>query len=127
MAYATIKAYVMQEMEEIRVSCRWRNDDHRWTMTGAKITSPDNLAAIRDAMETRGSLVLQHWFYCGSCCPDRMIFDDFDDLLDYLKNKTSGGDAIDLWLMHDLCKQDNRFLEGKIPDEDGCVPEGGAY
>lgn len=114
-------------MEEIRVKSRWRADQDRWSSDGSRITSAENLATIRDAIENRDVIVVEHWFYRGGNAPDRMIFDDFEDFVGDIKNKTSGGDAIDVWLMHEHCKPENRFLEGKIPDEDGCVPEGGAY
>ena len=114
-------------MKEIRVKSRWRDEGHRWSINGSRITSPENLETIRDAIENRDVIILEHWHYCGSTAPDRMVFDDFDAFVEYVQHKTSGGDAIDIWLMHDHCRPENRFLEGKIPDEDGCVPDGGAY
>jgi len=115
-----------RDMKEIRVKARWRNEQHRWSTSGSKITSPESLGAIRDAID-RDVIIVEHWVFCGASSPTRMVFDDFDDFVDYIQNKSSGGDAIDIWLMHDHCKPENRFLEGKIPDEDGCIPKKGAY
>jgi hypothetical protein len=56
-----------------------------------------------------------------------MVFDTYEDFTEFLRTRTSGGDAVDVWSMEDLCMPENRLAEGKVPDEAGCVPEGGAY
>ncbi len=67
---------------------RWRSEQHRWSTSGSKITSPENLEAIRDAIENRDVIIVEHWFFCGASAPDRMVFDDFDDFVDYIQNKS---------------------------------------
>jgi len=114
-------------MKEIRVKARSRAPAHCWSITGSKITSPENLEAIRDAIENRGSIIVEHWLFCGASAPNRVVFDEFDEFVEYIQTKTSGGDCLDIWLMHEHCKPENRFLEGMVPDEDGCIPEKGAY
>jgi hypothetical protein len=114
-------------MNEIRSKARWRADQDDWRSDGRKIVSASNLEAIRDVLEKRGCIIVEHWLYRGASAPNRKVFDDFEEFLDYLKTRTSGGDSIDVWSMHDLCKPENRLADGKIPDLDGCVPHGGAY
>jgi hypothetical protein len=59
--------------------------------------------------------------------PERRIFDDFADLEDYLKREASPGDAFWIWGYDALCRDDNVLVMGKLPDDQGRVPETGAY
>jgi|CXWL01.1.fsa_nt_gi hypothetical protein len=114
-------------MDEIRTQARWRAEQDEWRSDGSKIVAPEKLATIREALETKGCIVVEHWLYRGASAPERMIFDDFQKFQEYLRTKTSGGDAIDVWSMHEVCTPQNRVAEGKVPDLDGRVPTGGAY
>ena len=49
-----------------------------WTTQGRKITDPECLEAIRKVLDEEGPVVVEHWFYRGSCAPDRLVFEDFD-------------------------------------------------
>jgi hypothetical protein len=98
-----------------------------WSPEGVKITAPENLGAIRKTLEDKGPVIAEHWFYRGSCAPDRLIFDDFDAFIEYLKNKASAGDAIHVWSFTAVCKDDNELAGGKCPDDQGRVPKKGAY
>lgn len=106
---------------------RWRNESHRWHPDGEKITSPENLEKIYDVLEHTGSIVIEHWFYCGASAPDRRVFDTYDEFIEYLHEHAHAGDDIHVWSLHDLIHEHNRLVHGKCPAEDGCVPEGGAY
>ena len=114
-------------MDEIRVQPRWRAEQDDWRSDGSKIVAPEKFAIIREVLENKSCIVVVHWLYRGSSAPERMIFDDFQKFQKYLRTRTSGGDAIDVWSMHDVCTPQNRVAEGKIPDLDGRVPAGGAY
>lgn len=114
-------------MDEIRKQARWRAPQDDWRSDGRKIVNSENLNTIRDVLENRGCIIVEHWFYRGASAPERRIFDDFDEFLDYVRSHAYGGDAIDVWSMHDLCTPTNRIAQGKVPDLDGCVPSHGAY
>ena len=114
-------------MNEIRSKARWRAEQDDWRSDGSKIVSFENLAAIRDVIENRGCIIVEHWLYRGASAPVRKIFDDFDEFLNYIKTQTYGGDAIDVWSMHELCTRANRIANGKVSDLDGSVPSGGSY
>ena len=101
------------------------NDD--WSTEGRNILSPDRLAKIAQELENVGPVILEHWFYFGSSAPDRIVFEDMDALVAYLKERTKPGDAIHVWSYASLCRDDNALADGKVPDEKGRVPKGGSY
>ena len=71
--------------------------------------------------------VVEHWFYRGSRAPDRLVFDDYDDFLEFLNCRTAADDSIHIWNFATLCRDDNELAYGKCPDENGLVPRRGAY
>lgn len=106
---------------------RWRHEGDDWQMDGAKITEPEALDRIRQCLNVRGPVILEHWFYRGSCSPDRMIFEDFEELTQYLETAAFAGDAIHIWDFAACCKDGAELAHGKCPDENGLVPRKGAY
>lgn len=116
----------MDAPEKMRFSTYTRGSTE-WTDGGASIVSPDNLAKIRHVLQHDGCIVVEHWHFYGGRAPDRMVFDDFEEFIEYLKQHAVAGDAVDVWSMHELCKADNRLAEGKCPDAEGKIPKGGAY
>lgn len=103
------------------------DDGNGWSAEGQNILSPDRLAAIRKVLEDKGPVILEHWFYYGSRSPDRIVFDDYDRLVEYLGTKVGAGDALHVWDYADVCRDDNRLTNGKYPDAQGRVPARGAY
>ena len=98
-----------------------------WVSDGAKITSSDNLSAVKNVLENVGSIILEHWHFYGSRAPDRMVFDDYEDFIEYLNENAVAGDAIHIWSMHELCNEDNELVHGKCPNEENMIPVGGSY
>jgi len=62
----------------------WRSDQDDWHSDGPAITNSEVLKRIHDALEDR-ILVLEHWHYRGSRAPDRIVVDDYDNFIEYLK------------------------------------------
>jgi len=93
---------------------------------GPSILDADTLAALRSALE-ESPLIVEHWFYRGASSPERRVFEDADDLEAYLRQRTRPGDNIWIWRFDWLCRDDNSFAHGKVPDADGFVPARGAY
>jgi hypothetical protein len=106
---------------------RFYSEADEWSTEGRKIISPENLGAIRKTLEEDGPIILEHWFYWGSCAPVFLVFDDFDAFTEYLNNKASAGDAIHVWSFAAVCKDNNELAYGKCPDDQGRVPKTGAY
>ena len=114
-------------MSLVTFKTAWRNDGHDWSVDGEKITDPKKLEMIKGVLEKSGPIIVEHWHYCGGRAPDRMIFDDYEEFVAYLKEKAVAGDAIHIWDAHPLLRDDNELVHGKCPAEDGAVPKGGAY
>ena len=106
---------------------RFFSEADEWTTDGPKIDSGENLEVIRRVLETRGPIIVKHWFYRGSSRPDYIAFDEFDEFEQYLNTKASAGDAIDVWNFADMHTEQNRLVFGKCPDDQGRVPRKGAY
>jgi hypothetical protein len=106
---------------------RFRSDEDGWSADGRKITSPETLDAIRRCLGDEGPIIVEHWFYRGSCAPDRAVFSDIEEFLAYLDAHASAGDAIHVWSFAAVCRADNGLVSGKCPDENGLVPTHGAY
>jgi len=62
---------------------RFYSEDDEWTTGGGKITAPESLQLIRKTLDDEGPIIVEHWFYRGSCAPDRLVFDDFDRFVEY--------------------------------------------
>jgi hypothetical protein len=97
-----------------------------WGTDAPSVLAPERLAAIKQAFHG-SSIIVEHRFYRGSRAPDSFVFDDFEELEEYLRTKASAGDSLWFWRYSDLCRDDNSVTHGKYPDPDGLVPSGGAY
>ena len=97
-----------------------------WSTDGPNITSPKVLEAVRKVLE-KGPVIVEHWHYRGARAPSRLVLDDYDEVLNYLKREASPGDAFHLYDYAACCRDDNSFASGKYPDARGRVPRRGAY
>ncbi|HEY2904002.1 MAG TPA: hypothetical protein VGL59_25670 [Polyangia bacterium] len=87
---------------------------------------PEKVALLRAAFEET-AVILEHRFHRGSRSPERVVFESFESLDEYLRTKAHPGDSIWTWRFEGLCRDDNALTWGKVPDEAGHVPKGGAY
>ena len=99
--------------------------ENKWTKNGENILSEDNLAAIKTHLNTVNNIAVLHWHYYGGRAPTPLAFDDYEEFEEYLNKNVNAGDAIDVWTFPG--KHNERIAGGKYPNENGEVPEGGAY
>ena len=104
-----------------------RYEPDEWTSDSRRISDQATMQTIETAIEGGEIVALEHWHYRGARAPDRMIFDDFEDLTDYLSEKAFAGDAIHIFPINDALKSENKIASGKCPDAKGLVPKKGAY
>jgi hypothetical protein len=97
----------------------------KWSTAGPNILAADQLAAVRHHLENVGFIVLLWGHYRGSKAPTRLTFDDFGEFEAFLMSQPTKGDSIHVWPFPEDPAQ--RIAGGKIPNELGEVPEGGAY
>ena len=97
----------------------------QWTTKGSNILAPAALEAVRHHLENVGFIAVLWWHYYGSRAPTTLTFDDFEDFEKFLRSEPIPGDAVDVWPFP--TDPDMRIAEGKIPNEHGEVPDGGAY
>jgi hypothetical protein len=98
-----------------------------WQDWGNNILAPEKLAKIEKVVENLGPIILEHWFYRGGSAPDRLIFEDYESVRNYLGTRVAPGDAIHIWNYAELCRDDNSLTNGKYPDARGRTPKRGAY
>ena len=104
-----------------------RYEPDEWTPDGQKILSDENLEIIRKTLEDEGPIIVEHRFYRESRSPDRLVFEDLDDFVEYVNSKARPGDAFYIWSFYLICTDESIIAHGKYPDDDGCVPKKGAY
>lgn len=102
-------------------------DTDKWTTDGSVILSQERISRLRKIIEDESAVIIEHRFYRGGRAPYRFVSDDFDDIEQYLKSKTTPGDSIYFWRFEDCCREDNIEVNGKVPDEFGKVPKRGSY
>jgi hypothetical protein len=104
-----------------------RCEDDEWVLNGRRLDTPQNLEAIQQCLADRGPVIVEQWFYRGSCAPARMIVDDFEELQSYLQRSAKPGDSFYVWDYRAVCQDANYLANGKYPDKDGMTPLKGAY
>lgn len=102
------------------------NEDDDWSKDGVNISSLDILAKVQTILE-QGPVILEHWFYRGSRAPSRLIFDEYEDFLNYLTSEARPGDQFLAWDYAALCKDDNTVVSAKYPDASGRTRRRGPY
>ena len=102
-----------------------RDAQHGWCLSSYNITTAENIAAIRAAVE-QAPIIVEHWLYCRGSAPERRIFEEFEEFDEYLRGSAQPGDAFYVWSFKE-CRDDNTVAQGKFPDSRSFVPRRGAY
>lgn len=100
--------------------------EDEWTITGGRLDD-QLLQRLHDTIEHESPVVVEHRVYRGARAPHRFVCDDFTELTRYLNTGVRPGDSFYFWHFDKCCREDNVLQRGKVPDDDGRVPKGGAY
>src|SRR5947207_6337480 len=110
---------------KFKPGCRIEADE--WTCEGEQISAPEKLAAIREALEKTGPVLVQHKFLRGARSPHERVFDDYGEFVAYLTGNARAGDKISVWSLWPFMRDTPPLADGKCPAEDGAVPNKGPY
>jgi hypothetical protein len=103
----------------------WIVESDDWG-AGASILAEETLGRLRAAL-AESPLICEHWFYRGGRAPERLVIDEYDELRAYLGRGWNPGDAFHIWRFDHVCRTENEFARGKLPDDRGRVPKRGPY
>ena len=105
-----------------------RTESDDWHSDGPFLTDSGTLDRLEAMIDKGATLIAEHWHYRGSRAPDRLIVDNLDDFLKYLKNNAIAGDIVDVFDISEAWEaKGDPVLSGKCPDERGEIPRSGAY
>lgn len=96
------------------------------TATPPNFDDPAVWDALRRTLD-QSFVILEHRHRAGSRAPTVLVFDDYDELVAYIRANARPGDALWTWRYDALCRDDNSLVHGRMPLSDGTVPTGGAY
>lgn len=112
---------------ELKFKAGYRAETDEWTCDGERISVPEKLDVIRNALEESGPVLVQHWFLRGACSPQVSVFNDYEDFISDLTEHARAGDNISVWSLGPFMRDTPPLAQGKCPAEDGAIPKRGAY
>jgi hypothetical protein len=114
-------------MSVIKFKPGYRIEADNWSLDGEKISSPEKFDAIKAVLEKSGPVLVEHKFLRGARAPHIVAFDDYEDFISYLTENARAGDKIHVWNLRPFMRDTVPLAHGKCPDQDGAVPQKGAY
>ena len=105
-----------------------RYEPDNWSGDGEIFTSRSKMDRLQAYLEQGKVLVAEHWHYRGARAPNRLLIEEVDDFIEYLEKEAIAGDIIEVFDLSEVWRnKGDAVLSGKCPDENGEVPEKGAY
>jgi len=105
-----------------------RYEGDEWSKEGSMFPTKEKLAVLQKLLLKGKFIVVEHWHYRGASCPDRMVIQDVDDFTEYLEKHAIAGDIIRVYdLTETSWTKKTVLIEGKCPDDNGEIPNKGAY
>src|SRR4051794_8041044 len=100
-----------------------RTEVDEWTCYGERISDPEKLDAIKKTLEKSGPVVVRHCVLRGGTAPHTLVFDDYEEFVEYLVGAARAGDKICVWSLWPFMRDTPPLAHGKCPDDDGAVPK----
>jgi hypothetical protein len=98
-----------------------------WVVDSDLSINPELLGRIRQRIEDVSAVIVEHRFYRAGSAPHRFVFDSYDALDTYLRERTRPGDSFYFWEYESCCTDANFMAHGKVPNDEGKVPRRGSY
>lgn len=105
----------------------YRHEPDGWNKKGSIFTSEENLKVLEEMLSGGQFFIAEHWHYRGARAPDRVVVEDCDEFINYLKENAIAGDIVKICNLTEAWEGKEKIMEGKCPDDKGEVPERGAY
>ena len=91
----------------------------------SSILSQENLDAVRHHLNFVGYVAVMHKHLFGGRAPTALAFSEIEDFEAYLSEHCKPGDKVIVWPFPD--QGVGEIAQGKIPEADGTIFQGGAY
>ena len=72
----------------------------------------DAIARLRDTL-AGSPVIVELRFPASPSTPERIVFNQYDMLADYLRRVARSGDAITIWRYNAVCRDDNALLRSE--------------
>lgn len=102
------------------------SESDEWLVDESIALSQERIKRILDLLHET-PVIVEHGHYRGASAPTWRVLHSRGDLLEYLREHVRAGDSLHFWRLDRACPDDSRVTWGKVPDEHGRVPLGGAY
>jgi hypothetical protein len=89
-----------------------------------RITSPLKLARIQACLAEGGPILVEHWSDRSSVRPVYKVFEEYENFAMYLKSSVCAGDALHVWDLRAMLRDDNKLAYGKYPHARGLIAPG---
>ena len=103
---------------QVKSTRRFDNDTREWVHNNSLNCQYSSIFLDADFY------IIKHWLYCCCCTPAFEIFFEKQDLEDYITKSVKAGDYLEIW---SISGDKMKYIEGKVPDENGLIPLKGAY
>jgi len=113
-------------LKDIQFNCAFTGGCE-WTTEGNSVKDEVFESVLDSIFDSGKSILLVHFYFCGSSAPDYFILDDYEDTVEYLNEHAKAGDRIEIYCFDDMLEAAKCLGAAKCPNEAGEVPEGGAY
>lgn len=97
------------------------DEEGRTTLTAGSSTTLDE-----EEQHGRGERIVEH-LQRESGSVTRFVVNEVYALLEFVRDRAKPGDELRSWHYWALCRDDNSLAHGKLEDDRGRVPRGGAY
>lgn len=98
----------------------------KWIRKDSEIIDEKRLKKIKELLQI-DAVIVEHRSYFGAQSPTTQVFDNFDVFFEFFQSNVMPGDSLSIWIYSEVLTDEKMKVHGKVPDDDGFVPETGYY